>query len=338
VSVEAVVSIDRGKGIDSEPRWRGVRVIFMGTPEFAVPTLRALHAYFTVVGVMTQADKPRGRGLKTVPTPVKSAALELGLHVEEPQRLSSPDTLNVLRQWNPDVIVVAAYGKILPESILKLPPMGCVNLHASLLPRHRGASPINEAILAGDKTTGVCTILMDRGMDTGDLLLSTEVPVMEDDTAGTLHDRLLEPGAALVVETLKAMKESRIHPTPQNHGQATYTSTLSKEDGRLDWRHTAQSLGRQVRAMNPWPGAFCHLSGEVVKIWSASPVVGSGEPGRVVRITGEGVLIGTGEDLLLVTQVQAPSRKRVGASEFARARGLKEGSSLDPTSDCEISA
>jgi methionyl-tRNA formyltransferase len=306
-----------------------LKVVFMGTPGFSVPVLAALHRHFTVVGVMTQADKPKGRGLKTVPTAVKNAALELGLPVGEPDRLTSPDALAVLRQWNPDVIVVAAYGKILPPVILNLPPLGCVNLHASLLPRHRGASPINAAIAEGDTVTGVCTILMDQGMDTGDVLMATEVPVLKHDTAGTLHDRLLEPGAALVVETLKAIKESRIHRVPQDHDNATYTSPLRKEDGRLDWRRSAQRLERQVRAMNPWPTAHFSLSGEIVKLWCAAASEGQGEPGRIEGMSAEGVLVGTGDGLLVLEQVQAPSRKRVGASEFARSRGLKQGSRFD---------
>lgn len=305
-----------------------LRVVFMGSPEFAVPTLRALRDHFQVAGVLTQADKPRGRGLKNVPTSVKAAALELGLPVESPNRLADPAVMEMLRGWNPHVIVVAAYGKILPHPILRLPPLGCVNLHASLLPRYRGASPITAAILSGDPNTGVCTILMDEGMDTGPILLSREVPIRDDDTTGTLHDRLMEPGAMLVVETLGKMERNEITPMLQDHAQATYTKPLSKSEGKVDWHRDALFLSRHVRAMNPWPGAFFSLSGETVKLWDALAEPGNGEPGRIVAVKPDRVLVGTGQGLLLLGRVQAPSKKRVAAAELARARGLKEGDRL----------
>jgi methionyl-tRNA formyltransferase len=305
-----------------------LRVVFMGSPEFAVPTLQALHEHFHVAGVFTQADKPRGRGLKNVPTAVKAAALELGLLVESPGRLSDPPVMTLLREWNPDVIVVAAYGKILPTVILELPPLGCVNLHASVLPRHRGASPISAAILEGDAVTGVCTIVMDEGMDTGAILLAREIPIRDDDTTGTLHDRLVEPGAMLVVETLRKMEHNDIQAVPQDDAKATYTKPLSKSQGKVDWQREAPYLSRHVRAMNPWPGAFFSLSGETVKLWEASAEQGNGEPGRITAVRPEGILVGTGQGLLLLRRVQAPSKKQVAAAELARARGLKEGDCL----------
>ena len=302
-----------------------LRVVFMGSPDFAVPTLRALHQEFQVVGVITQTDKPKGRGRKRVATAVKTAAQEKGLVVEEPGRLSSVETVDLLQRWKPDVIVVAAYGKILPQMILKLPPMGCVNLHASLLPRYRGASPISAAVLAGDKVTGVCTILMDEGMDSGDILLQREVTIQDDDTSGSLHDRLLEPGAALVVETLRGMMEHRIQPKAQDHSKATYTKPLSKEDGRIDWHWEAGFIARLVRAMSPWPAAFFSLSDETVKVWRATSEEGHEEPGRIVEIQRSDVLVGTGSGLLRLKEVQAPSRNRVNAGELFRARGLRAG-------------
>jgi len=301
----------------------------MGSPEFAVPTLVALHANFQVTGVFTQPDKPKGRGRKPVPTAVKTAALELGLDVAEPEDLASPQTVAFLKVRKPDVIVVAAYGKILPEEILKLPAMGCVNLHASLLPRHRGASPISEAILSGDEFTGVCTILMDKGMDTGDILLQRKVPVEKEDTAGSLHDKLLEPGADLVVQTLKKMSEGAIRLAPQDHTQATYTRPLSKQDGRLIWRLEAKYLDRMVRAMNPWPGAFFLSSGENIKVWKAEAESGAAPPGRVLAVGEDGISVGTGSGLLILREVQAPGKKRMAASDFARGRRLKEGDSFD---------
>ena len=239
-----------------------LRVVFMGSPEFAVPTLRALHHHFHISGVCTQADRPRGRGLKSVPTSVKAAALELNLPVAEPERLSDSATLDLLQQWQPDVIVVAAYGKFLPSVILSFPRLGCVNLHASLLPRYRGASPITAAILNGDAVTGICTILMDKGMDTGPLLLSREVPIMEDDTTGTLHDRLMAPGPCSWSKHCKKLERNEIRPVPQDHSRATYTKPLTKNEGKVDWQRDADYLARHVRAMSPWPGAFFSLAGE----------------------------------------------------------------------------
>ncbi len=304
-------------------------VVFMGTPEFAVPTLKALASVFTVAGVVTQPDKPRGRGRLPSPSPVKSIALELGFSVADPQGICGDDFLRLLRSWEPEVIVVAAYGKILPKRVLDLPPMGCVNLHASLLPRHRGASPISAALLAGDKTTGVCTILMDEGMDTGDILLEEEISIEEEDTAGSLHDKLAEPGARLVVRTLQVMKQGRIRPRPQDHNMATYCGILAKQDGLIDWQQDAVSLSRLVRAMNPWPAAFTYLSGQAVKVWNAAAAEGSANPGEILVLRPDGVAVGTGKGLLILKEIQAPGKKRLGAREFAMGRRLKAGDRFD---------
>jgi methionyl-tRNA formyltransferase len=302
-----------------------LRVVFMGSPGFAVPTLLALHDNFHVVGVFTQHDRPQGRGLKTRPTAVKEAALRLNLPVEEPERVSAPESIGILKLWAPDIIAVAAYGKILPVSVLDLPPLGCVNLHASLLPRHRGAAPIPAAILAGDTVTGVCTIRMDKGMDTGDIFLTEQIEISADETAGSLHDKLMKLGAGLVVNTLRMIEEGTIEPAPQDHSKATYTKLIAKDDGRIDWSRPAEYLDRLVRAMDPWPGAFCLLSGETIRVRKASEQPGSEAPGTVVALVREGILVGTGDGLLLLQEVQAPSKKRVSAAEFARGRRLKPG-------------
>lgn len=298
---------------------------FMGSPEFAVPTLRALHSHFDVTGVITQPDKQRGRGRKTVPNEVKTAALEMGLTVIQPDKIATSEVIHELKEWETDFIVVVAYGKILPETILSAPRVACVNLHGSLLPRHRGPSPIAGAILAGDGATGVTTMIMDRGIDTGDVLLTREVPIEARDTAGTLHDKLKELGADLVVETLRRLLDGTLHPTPQDHSRATYTSLLTKEDGRLKWNGDAIYLDRLVRALNPWPGAFCTLSGETVKVWTAEAQEGTGAPGRVERITEDAIVTGTNTGLLALKELQAPGKKRVGAAEFARGRRLNVG-------------
>lgn len=306
-----------------------LRVVFMGSAEFSVPALQALHRSFHVVAAITQPDRPRGRGRQTSPTPVKAAALELGLLVKEPESVRSEEFLSDLRAWAPDVLVVAAYGRILPENVLQLPPRGCVNIHASLLPRHRGASPISAAVLSGDTVTGVTTMLMDEGLDTGDILLSCETAVQPDDTTGSLHDRLMELGGQLVVQTLIRMAEGTLRPRPQDHAQATVTRPLSKEDGRIDWKRDAGYLDRFVRAMNPWPVAFTHLQGDAIKIWSARPQDGPGPAGGIIEIRPAGVLVGTGKGLLLLREVQGPGKKRVPAAEFARGRRIRAGDTFE---------
>jgi methionyl-tRNA formyltransferase len=305
-----------------------LRIVFMGSPEFAVPTLQALHSHFRVVGVVTQQDKPKGRGRKIVPTAVKAAALVLDVPVVEPDSLDDR-FMAILEEWKPDVIVVAAFGKILPKRVLDYPRFGCVNLHGSLLPRYRGASPIAAAILAGNTTTGVCTMLMDEGMDTGAVLLQREVPIDEDDTTGSLHDKMMEPGAHLVVETLRRITEGSVQPVPQDSSKATYCELLTKENGRLQWDKDALHLSRLVRAMNPWPGAFFVLSGERIKVWSASALPGKGSAGVVSSIRSDGVLVGTSTDELLIKEVQAPGKKRVTAAEFARGRRVHAGDFLE---------
>lgn len=302
-----------------------VRVGFMGSPEFAVPTLRALNTHFLVTGVVTQPDKQRGRGRKTVPNEVKAAALEIGLPVLQPEKIASPEVIQAISDWAADFIVVVAYGKLLPKSILDAPRLGCVNLHGSLLPRHRGASPIAGAILAGDRVTGVTTMFMDPGMDTGDMLLTREVPIEPWDTTGSLHDKLKELGADLVVETLNGVLDGTVKPSPQDHSMATHTSLLTKQDGRLKWNLDAEYLDRQVRAMNPWPGAFLSLHGDFVKVWKAEVREGNGAPGRIEDISGEAIVTGTGKGLLALNEVQAPGKSRIGAAEFARGRRLKVG-------------
>jgi methionyl-tRNA formyltransferase len=302
-----------------------LRVVFMGSPDFAVPVLKAIHANFQLTGVITQPDKPSGRGLRNRPTAVKAAALKIDVPVLAPKDVLSTESLSFMRACYPQVIVVAAFGKILPDRILQLPPLGCINLHASLLPRHRGASPISSAILAGDAVTGVCTIIMDRGMDTGAILLTKEIPIRDDDTAGSLHDRMLEPGAELVVETLRLAAAGRLHAEAQNHEEATYTKPLLKQDARIEWNRGAAYCSRHVRAMNPWPVAFSRLSGDEIKIWEAVPAEGEGTPGTVVKTDRAGISVGAGDGLLILKQVQAPGKKRMAAADFARGRHLKEG-------------
>ncbi len=304
------------------------RIVFMGSPQFAIPTLRALQRHFDVVGVFSQADRPSGRGKILKATPVKKLALEMGIEYAEPEDLKDPNVLNVLNQWKPDVIVVVAYGKFLPLEILDLPPLGCLNLHASLLPRHRGPSPIATAILSADKETGNTVMLMDTGMDTGKILAQQVVRIGEKDSAGDLHDKLMELGSSLVVETLDKWKTNDINPIPQDNSKATYTRLLRKGDGFLDWNLDAKQLDRLVRAMNPWPGAFFVIGREQIKVGNATPIEGQAEPGLIADITSNGVILGTGAGLLRLDEIQAPSKKKVSGADFARGRRLKFGDYL----------
>lgn len=294
------------------------RLVFMGTPEFAVPALEALDEHHEVAGVVTQPDRPAGRGRKLMPSPVKEVALERGLEILQPASLRAPEAVQQLVAWQPEVIVVAAFGQILRPEVLGLPPHGCLNVHASLLPRYRGAAPIPAAILAGDDETGVSLMLMDPGLDTGPILAQAETPIGPRDTTGTLTGRLARMGATLLIETLPAWLQGRIVPRPQDEASTTYCHPLQKEDGRLDWSRSAGYLDRQVRACDPWPGAFTIWQGRRLKILRARPRPdwpGKGEPGLVVALdAGAGVV--TGEGLLALRQVQLAGKRPTEIEPF----------------------
>ena len=294
----------------------------MGSPEFAVPTLRALAETYPVVGVVTQPDRPAGRGRKPTPPPVKQLALELGIPVMQPRRLRAPEAFEQLQAWQPDLIVVAAYGQILRPNVLQLPRYGCINVHASLLPRWRGASPIQHAILHGDAETGITIMLMDEGMDTGPILTQETLPIAPDDTAGTLSPKLSALGARLLLKTLPGYLKGEIHPQPQPEEGVTYAPLLKKEDGRLDFAEPAEALARRVRAFNPWPGTFTEWQGKLLKIHrshaAAQPSPGAGE-----RLVVEGKpAIGAGEGVLVLDEVQPAGKKPMPGEVFLRgARG-----------------
>lgn len=296
----------------------------MGSPEFALPTLQALAENYQVVGVVTQPDRPSGRGRSLTPPPVKVLAESLQLPVIQPERLKEPGAMEQLAAWQPEMIVVAAFGQILRRAVLDLPPFGCINVHASLLPRWRGAAPIQAALLHGDAETGVTIMKMDPGVDTGPLLSRRAGPVLPDDTAASLSARLARTGAELLIETLPAYLQGEIEPQPQDEAGATYAPMLKKEDGRLDFSAGAQELERRVRAFNPWPGAFTHWRGGLLKVHQAlasdSPSPGSGR-----RLVWNGLpAIGTGRGILVLEEVQ-PAGKRpmpgkvflAGAREWA---------------------
>ncbi len=305
-------------------------VVFMGTPQFAVPTLLALDDRDRVAGVVTQPDRPAGRGRKLMASPVKEAALARGLAVFQPETLRSPQVLDRLAAWRPEVIVVTAFGQILPPPVLALPARGCLNVHASLLPRYRGAAPIPAAILAGDATTGVTIMRMDEGLDTGPILAQAECPISPGDTTATLSATLADLGAQLLVETLPGWLAGEIQPRPQDGSLATYCRPLRKEDGWLDWTQPAVHLDRRVRACDPWPGAHTIWQGQRLKLLRARPRPewqAEGRPGQVVELElGVGVV--TGQGLLELLEVQLAGKKPMAADLFACGQRDLIGGSL----------
>jgi len=312
------------------------RLVFMGSPRFAVPALRALAEQFNIVAVVTQPDRPAGRGRRLSEPPVKVAARELGLHVWQPDNLRGPETTRRLGSLEPDCVVVAAYGEILRPEVLALAPRGFINVHASLLPRHRGASPIAAAILAGDDETGVTIMLLDEGMDTGPILAQERMPIREDDTRGSLEEKLACLGADLLARTLPQWLAGAIEPVEQDHTCATTTRPLSRSDGRIDWERPAAYIERQCRAMDPWPGAFTGWQGRLLKIWRGRvvPREAKEEPGTVVSLEGPsvggpGIAVATGEGLLQLLLVQPEGRPRMTAEQFARGRSHFVGSKLE---------
>ncbi|MFN8565687.1 MAG: methionyl-tRNA formyltransferase [Anaerolineae bacterium] len=292
-------------------------VVFMGTPDFAVPALKRLIAHHNVIGVVTQPDRPAGRGKQVQVSPVKQVALNAGIPVFQPEKLRRPEAVETLRQWQPDVYVVAAFGQILPQAVLDLPPHGSVNVHASLLPRWRGAAPIQAVIRAGDRETGITIMVMDAGLDTGPILRQGAITLAPDETGQSLHDRLAELGGDLLIETLPGYLDGSILPQPQDDSRVTLAPRIQKDEGHIDWTQTAVQIERTVRAFTPWPGTFAFWNDQQIKILSGHVLPGSAEPGRVVRI-GEGAAIGTDAQLYAPERLQLQGRKPVTLAEFLR--------------------
>lgn len=287
----------------------------MGSPDFAVPSLRAMAGDYPIVGVVTQPDREAGRGRTVVAPPVKRAALELGLPVIQPEKLRAPEAMAQLQAWNPDLIVIAAFGQILRPAVLDLPRFGCVNVHGSLLPRWRGAAPIQAAILAGDEETGVTIMKMDSGVDTGPMLSQRAMPIKADDTAGSLFEKMSTLGAELLVETLPGYLDGLIQPRPQPEEGVTYATMLKKEDGLLNFTRSAEELARRVRALNPWPGAFFEWQGGLMKVHQAHAVEGLAEPG-VHLLFQKMPAIGTGDGILVLDILQPAGKKAMQGKAF----------------------
>lgn len=307
-----------------------MKIIFMGTPDFAVGTFEALRrAGYEIVLAVTQPDKPKGRGKAMQFPPVKEAALAAGIPVYQPRRVREPECIEYLRQFDADICVVVAFGQILPKEILEMPKYGCVNVHASLLPKYRGAAPIQWAVIDGLKETGVTTMRMDEGLDTGDMIMTARVTLAEDETGGSLFDRLSQVGAELCVRTLQALADGTAAFTPQDHAQATHTTMIKKQMGQIDWKMPAVEIERLIRGLNPWPSAYTCLNGKTLKIWKADVEQGMDqEPGTVAAVTKDRILVQTGEGALALAEVQLEGKKRMPVDAFLRGFSVEAGTKL----------
>ena len=297
-----------------------MKIVFMGTPDFAVSTLESLvKGGHEVIAAVTQPDKPKGRGKAVQYTPVKEKALEYEIPVYQPVKARDPEFVELLKGMNPDVIVVVAFGQLLPKAILDIPKFGCVNVHTSLLPKYRGAAPIQWAVIDGEEVSGVTTMLMDEGLDTGDMLEKAEIVLDEKETGGSLFDKLSALGGELILSTLEKMENGTITRTPQGDSTTSYAKMLKKTMGEIDWHMEAVKIERLIRGLNPWPSAYTSLKGKTVKIWSADVVAGesTGNPGRVT-VTKDKLLVECGENFLSITELQLEGKKRMETAAFLR--------------------
>jgi methionyl-tRNA formyltransferase len=308
-----------------------MRIVFMGTPEFAVPSLKGLlKSEDQVVGIVTQPDRPKGRGQVLTPSPVKLVAQREGIPFLQPTKMKDPGFLEALSSWKPDLIAVAAFGRILPPMVLALPPKGCINVHGSLLPKYRGAGPIQWAIINGETETGITTMLMDEGMDTGAMLLQGKIPIAPDDTAGTLSPRLAELGGRLLVETIAKLKAGTLVPQQQDNAQATMAPLLKKEDGAIDWTGSAVAIANRIRGMTPWPGAYTFLGGERWLLSRAAALnqQAAGMPGEISSVSKDAIHVVTGEGILAITELQPANSKRMTTAQYLAGHSIQTGAIL----------
>ena len=308
-----------------------MKIVYMGTPDFAVPPLAALvQNGYEVTAVVTQPDKPKGRGKTLLPTPVKEEAMKHDIPVYQPLKVREPEFVETLKKLEPDMIIVAAFGQIIPKAILDMPRFGCVNVHASLLPKYRGAAPIQWAVLNGDQVTGVTTMRMDEGLDTGDMIMKQEVIVDEDETGGSLFDKLSGVGAKLCVKTMEAIENGTAVYTPQDDALATHTGKIQKEMGSIDWSKDAEVIERLVRGLNPWPSAYTRIDDKNLKIWRAKVISHEvkAAPGCILKVTKDELEVQTGNGVLALLEVQLEGKKRMTTDAFLRGYQVTEGSFL----------
>ena len=302
-----------------------LRILFAGTPDFSVPPLRALlDSEHQVVGVYTQPDRPAGRGRKLTPSPVKEVALEEGIAVEQPLNFKDPADVARLAGYQADLMVVVAYGLLLPEPVLQAPRLGCINIHASVLPRWRGAAPIQRAVLAGDKLSGVSIMQMEKGLDTGPVYLVEEVELEEDETGGSLHDRLSELGAVALMKALPGIADGSLPATPQDDSRSNYAKKLDKAEAWIDWQQPAEAIERQVRAFNPWPVAQTRFEDANMRVWDAYAIKGEGAaPGTVMAAGRDGIDVASADGLLRITELQMPGKRALSAQDFINAHSIQ---------------
>ncbi len=304
-----------------------MKVVFMGTPDFAVPTLKALIEKHEVLAVISQPDKPKGRGKKLQPTPVKIAAEEAGITVYQPEKIKDPEFMEILKNIEADVFVVVAYGQILPQAVLDMPKYGCINVHGSLLPKYRGAAPIQWSIIDGEEVTGVTIMYMEKGLDTGDMLLKREIPIDPEDTYGSLHDKMAPIGAKALIETLDMLEKGEVKPEKQDDEKSSYVSVINKSLGLIDWSKSAKEIVDLARGLDPVPGAYSFLNGEQIKIWSACVLDGyKGRAGEVVFTDKKkGFAVAAGDKAVLVREMQAKGGKRMASADYMRGHEIKAG-------------
>ncbi|MGW8825810.1 methionyl-tRNA formyltransferase [Paenibacillus lautus] len=312
-----------------------MNIVFMGTPAFAVPSLEMLIAEgYTIAAVVTQPDRPQGRKKVLTPTPVKEAALRHGIPVLQPQRLRNPEAVAELAEYKPDLIVTAAYGQILPKSVLDMPALGCLNVHGSLLPAYRGGAPIQRSIINGESVTGITLMYMAEGLDTGDMIARTEVPIEDDDTAGTMFEKLSQAGAELLRRELPRLVKGKVEAEPQDDSKATYAPNLTRDDEKIDWSRTSREIYDQIRGLVPYSGGFTLWNGEVFKIWaaakpdSAQKPSGDAQPGTVLELHETGIVVKTGDGTLTLLTVQPSGKKAMDAAQFVRGTSLTAGTVL----------
>ncbi|MDF2877681.1 MAG: methionyl-tRNA formyltransferase [Clostridia bacterium] len=306
-----------------------MNIVFMGTPEFAVPTLEMLiKENHSVCAVVTQPDKPKGRGKKEMMPPVKEAALKHDIPVLQPARIKGDETFyKHIQSLNPDVIVVVAFGQILPKTILDIPRYGCINIHGSLLPKYRGAAPIQWSVINGDETTGVTIMYMDEAMDTGDMLLKKEMPISKQDTYGTLHDKMKWIGAEALKEALPMIEAGGQARQKQNDDESTYAPMIHKSLGELNWNQSSKALDALIRGLNPWPAGYTYYKGEIVKIWQAKPMDDTSKeaPGTILAVDKKGICVQTGQGCLVIEEIQMPNKKRMPVSEYIKGNVIDQG-------------
>lgn len=315
-----------------------LNIIFMGTPDFAVPILEMLvEEKYEVKAVVSQPDRPKGRKRVLTPPPVKEAAERLGLPVLQPEKIRSADSIEAIRQYEPDLIVTAAYGQLVPKTLLDMPRLGCINVHASLLPKYRGGAPIQHAIIRGEDVTGVTIMYMAEGLDTGDMISKVEVPILDEDTSGTLFSKLSKAGTELLKQTLPELIADKLQAVPQDDSQAILAPNLRREDERIDWSRSARDIYNQIRGLNPMPGAFTLLDGKVLKVWQASlddstaalDKAASVTPGTTLDVTSEGIQVAAGKGTIWLKVIQPAGKKAMEAGPYGRSTGWPSGTKLD---------